>query len=235
MRTSSRVLATTVLTVLAAGQFASAGHATSTTAAVSSPTFAGYQVVKTKGKITQARTTFVVPTITCKKNLSGVGPSVIVQTRLNNKGAYIQSGAGVGVACLNKQATYRAAVIVNGIETNDYQLAPGDRVRATVRIAGGSTQVAIKDITSGADKTATGAGNVGATALIGDASIAVGSTSVGVDPFTRTQFSGAQVNGKPIGKLGAVAVQRTHGTTVQIAVSKLVKEKTFHLTFKNSR
>jgi hypothetical protein len=97
------------------------------------------------------------------------------------------------------------------------------------------TNVEIRDVTSGADKTASGTGNIGSIALIGDAGISVGSTPVGIDPFTPTPFRGAKVNNKSIGSVGAIAVQRTHGTTIQIAVSRLLRKQNFFLTFKNSK
>jgi hypothetical protein len=217
------------------GPFATSGHAASKTAALSNPSFAGYQVTKTKGRITAASTTFVVPTITCKKSFSGVGPSVIVQTKVDAKGGVAQSGAGVGVACDNQQPIYTAVVIVNGAEDNDFAVTPGDVVLASVHLTAASTSVDITDTTSGADKTATGDGSVGATALIGDSGIDFGNASVGIDPFTKTAFTAAKVNNKPIGKLGAVAVQRTHGKRVQIAVGRLLKKQNFSLTFKNSK
>jgi hypothetical protein len=235
MRTHTRLLCVTVASGLLIGPFATSGHAASATSALSNPSFAGYQVTKTKGKITAASTSFVVPTITCKKAFSGVGPSVLVQTKVDAKGGVTQSGAGVGVACDNQQPLYTAVVIVNGVEDNDYTVTPGDVIIASVRITAASTSVDIKDTTSGADKTASGTGSVGAIALIGDSAIDFGSASVGIDPFTKTAFSAATVNNKPIGRLGAVAVQRTHGKQVQIAVSRLFKKQNFALTFKNSK
>lgn len=235
MRSQTRGLVLFVASGLVLGPFAAISDASPSVSRLSNPTFAGYQVSKPNGRITEAATTFVVPTITCKKSFSGVGPSVIVQTRATSKGAVTQSGAGVGVACENKQPIYQAVVIINGNETNDYQLTPGDVVNATVRLSAAATSVDIKDVTSGADKSASGAGGIGAVASIGDSGISFGTASVGIDPFTKTAFTGAKVNRKPIGKLAPVAEQRTHGNTVQIAVSRLVKRQNFVLTFKNSK
>lgn len=236
MRSVIRALSLLAAAGLAVASFAAVGRASPSTSRVSNPSFAGYQVTKTKGKITEAATTFVVPTITCKKTFSGVGPSVIVQTRATSKGAVTQSGAGVGVACQDRQPMYKAVLIINGDEDNDvFDVAPGDVIVATVHMSATATSADISDTTSSANKTESGTGGIGAIALIGDSGINFGTTSVGIDPFSKTAFTGAEVNAKPVGKLNPVAVQRTHGNTVQIAVSRLVKKQNFVLTFKHSR
>jgi hypothetical protein len=216
-----------VVAATAAVPLALAVPAYSSVAPVASSTFAGYDVVHT-GKVTATKVTFVVPTITCKKSFSGVGPADILGTSKSF------SGAGVGVVCEHGKPLYQSVVIVNGTETNGFTLTPKDKVTVTVTMSKKKTTVSIKDATSSAHKKVSGKGGKGNYVEIGCQGIAFGSTSVGVDPFTKTVFTDGSVNGHTLTKEHAYAVERVNGKTVQIVPSALSHKKDFHVTFTHS-
>jgi hypothetical protein len=196
-----------------------------------SATFAGYEVAT---RITTASATLVVPTLTCKKNFSGVGPTIIVDTTTNKKtNSYTYSGGGVGVACEHKKPIYQAVLIVNGAETNDFTMTPGDKVEISVTEKKSKTVVTVNDLTAKQHKTLTGKGAVGADALFGDQGVAINKKSVGIDPFTRTTFTDSLINGKTLKAVHAFAVKRYHHSTLEIAVSALTKGKDFSLVYKH--
>jgi hypothetical protein len=232
---AAALFAVPLATAMISGPLAGPAGAAATQKPQHNSSFAGYEVQKTKGKVTSASTTFVVPTITCKKSYSGVGPAVLINTKPNKKNVYTYSGAGVAVTCQNKVPDYQAVVIVNASEDNDFTVTPGDKINVTVHMSSSKTKVEADDVTSGMTATKKGHGKTGETALIGDASIAFGKTTVGIDPFTKTSFTDGQVDNKNLGHEKAFPVERTHGSTVQIAVSKLKHGKDFILTFKNSK
>jgi hypothetical protein len=196
-----------------------------------SSTFAGYEVSM---KVSTATATLVVPTITCKKNFSGVGPTIIVQSRVDKKtNSYTNSGGGVGVVCEKKQAVYDAVLIVDGAETNVPGLAPGDHVAVSVTEKKSKTVVTVNDVTSSFHKTIKGKGAVGATAYFGDEGVAISKKSVGIDPFTKTAFTDSLVDGKTLKAVHAFPVRRFHKSTLEIGISALTKGKDFALIYKH--
>jgi hypothetical protein len=196
-----------------------------------SSTFAGYEVSM---KVKVATATLVVPTITCKKNFSGVGPTIIVQSTVDKKtNSYTNSGGGVGVVCEKKQPIYDAVLIVNGAETNVAGLSPGDKVAVSVTAKKSKTVVTVHDLTSSFDKTIKGKGAVGATAYFGDEGVAISKKSVGIDPFSRTSFTDSLVNGKTLKAVHAFPVRRFHKSTLEIGISALTKGKNFALIYKH--
>jgi hypothetical protein len=219
--------------VLTTSVVTSAG-AVATVAAQHSKTFAGYQVSKPTAHVNTATTTFVVPTITCKKSFSGVGPSIVVQTTPNKHNIYTDDVGAVGVGCENRQPEYESIITINAHTFNDFPFAANDKVVVTVTVKKSKTTVVIDDTTSGAHKTRTGAGRVGATAFIGDEGLVINSKKTGLDPFTKTSFTASEVNGKSLAAEKAVRFERVRGKTVQIDVSKLSKGKDFTLTFEHS-
>lgn len=198
--------------------------------------FAGYQVSKPAVHVKSATATFVVPTITCKKDFSGVGPSVVVNTAVNKKtNTFTFSGAGVGVGCQSKAPVYQSILVVNGNSTNDLTtLAAGDTVTCTVKMTAAKTTVSVVDVTSGAQKTRTGKGKVGVQAAIGDRSLLIKKLPVGLDTFGKTDFSGAEVNGKPLASEKPVRYTWTRKSTVLVSASKLSKGKDFTVHFHSS-
>jgi hypothetical protein len=220
-------MALPVIALVAGPMTSSAGA----TAPQSSPNFAGYEL--SQKKVTSGSATVVVPTITCKKNTSGVGPSVILDSA---KGIF--SGAGVGVGCQHKQPTYEVIIAVNagaGSEQDQaFVVAPKDKLNITVNVTKGKTKVAVQDVTSAAHKTLTGGGRRMNAAEVGVQSLAIGAVSVGIDPFTTVKFTHCLVNGKPLSKVGAFPVDRKHGKTLQISVSKLSKGRAFTTKFKHT-
>ena len=91
----SAVAAAAAMTVLGGG--GAAGAATGSVAQSHSSIFAGYSVSKPTAHVKRVTATFVVPSITCHNSFSGVGPSVLVYSNVNQKtSAHITSGAGLG-------------------------------------------------------------------------------------------------------------------------------------------
>lgn len=224
-------------TVLAVGAMLSLAVSVSTAASApqaarASRTFAGYEVSK-PSHIRTVTTTFVVPTITCKKSLSGVGPSIVVRTAAK-RGASTDDIAAVGVACVRKSPRYESIIAVNGHAYNDLRFAARDRVVATMTVRPSRTSVTLHDLTSGAHKTRTGAGRLGSVAYLGDEGLIVNSKHTGLDPFTRTSFTGSQVNGRSLAAQHAVPFERKRGSTVQISVGRLRTGGDFVLTFRHS-
>jgi hypothetical protein len=200
-----------------------------------SRTFAGYSVVESKTHIHSASVTFVVPTITCKKDFSGVGPSVVIASTVHHN-TFSDSGGGVAVACQNKQPEYVALPIVDATNYNDTNvpIAAGNKITLTVKY-GSKTIVTLTDDTTHQVDKHTGKGSVGEDASFGDSGLEINHRGVGIDPFTTTQFSAATVNGKPIGK---EAAERTEWVdshhNVLVAASALKNKTAFRTTFKSS-
>jgi hypothetical protein len=210
---------------------AMAGHAAA--AAAKSSTFAGYEV---SHKMSVASATIVVPTITCKKNFSGVGPTIFMQSAPNKKNIFTDSGGGVGVACEQKMPIYQMVITIRGAETNfgDQSLVPGDKLEVTVQEKKSKTKVTVDDVTLKDSHTLSGKGSVGAAVFFGDEGVSFSKKNVGIDPFTPTTFSNSQVDGKSLKAIHASPERRVHGSTVEIAVSPLTKGKKFTLTFKHA-
>lgn len=234
MTRTSRVWLVLAAAIALAASVSTSARATATKAPQRSATFAGYEVSKPTAHVTTATTTFIVPTITCKKSFSGVGPSVVVQTTPNKHNVYTDDVAAVGVGCEKKVPAYESIITIDGHNFNDFPFAAGDKVVVNVTVKKSKTSVTIDDITSGAHKTRAGAGRVGAIAYIGDEGLVINSRKTGLDPFTKTSFTASKVNGKSLAAQKALGFERKRGKTVQIAVSKLSKGKDFTLTFEHS-
>jgi hypothetical protein len=201
----------------------------------SSPTFAGYQVNESKKDIKGASVTFVVPTITCKKDFSGVGPSVLIDsTVVHNK--YSDSGGGIAVVCENRQPEYVALPVVDGTNYDDTNvpISAGNKITVTVKY-GAKTKVTLENDTTHQIDTHTGKKSVGETAYFGDSGIQINHKGVGLDPFTPTSFSAAKVNGRPIGKESPQRYQWVdkHGH-VLVTAGALSGQDAFTTTFKQS-
>ncbi|HEX3823266.1 MAG TPA: G1 family glutamic endopeptidase [Mycobacteriales bacterium] len=221
-------------TTLVASAAAATGSVSRSQTVQKSPSFAGYEVSKPTAHVNTATATFTVPTITCKKNFSGVGPSLVVQTTPNKHNIYTDEIAAVGVGCENKQPAYESIIQINGHSYNDLPFAANDKVKVTVTVRKQRTAVTVEDVTSDAHKTRTSSGRVGATAYIGDLGLIINSKKTGLDAFSKTSFTDVSVNTKSLAKEKAQAFDWTHGKTVKVAVSKLSKGKDFTLTFKHS-
>jgi hypothetical protein len=224
-----------VMTVVATALSVAGGAVAAPGAKQTNTTFAGYLVSKPTGHVKSATATFVVPTITCKKNASGVGPAVLVQSAPNKKNVTTFLGGGIGVGCEHKQAVYESIIVVGGNSTNDLTLAAGDHVTVSVKAVKRKTKVVLDDTTSGGHKTRTGKGMVGATAFIGDSSLEIDNVGVGLDPFTKIPVTGALVNGKSLKAEHAARVTWVRHHTVLVTPSALHGGgKNFTLTFKHS-
>lgn len=201
------------------------------------PNFAGYQGTNAKGNVATVTASFNVPTITCKKTFSGISPGALVLTKPAKKGSVKGSGASVAVACMSGTPSYQAIDVINGQTSPPlYTVSPGDKMTVAVTVTAKKTKATISDVTSGDSTFNRGNGGVGQTAAVGDLGLIIDAdTNTSIDPFSKIGFSAVKVNAKPIGALAPSAFQRTHGKTVQIAVSRLVAKKSFAITFKDSK
>jgi hypothetical protein len=208
-------------------------------AGVTSTGFAGYQVTKPKTHIKAASEDFVVPTITCKKNFSGVGPSVLVQSTVNRRtNTFRVSGAGVGVACEHKTPIYQSIIEVDGTTYNDFRLAAGDHATIAVTLGKHKSTVTLDDTTSHQSVSHRGKRMVGMTASLGGASLSINKIGVGLDPFTPIRIRNADVNGKTVKSEKAERVtwiNKKHPKHILVTASKLRAGKNFEVTFKNSQ
>ncbi len=234
MTANARVLIAVSAALTLAGSLATTASAAPSTTPIASKTFAGYEVTKTKTHVSSVTTTFAVPTITCKKSLSGVGPSIVVQTTPNKKNTYAIDAAAVGVGCVKGKPEYESIIEVNSTSFNDFPFSAGDKVKVTITLNKKKTSVTVDDLTSKTSKTRTGAGRLGEYAYLGDEGLEINSKKTGLDPFTKTSFTGSEVNGKSLSAEKAVAYEAKRGKTLLIAVSKLSKGKDFELTFEHS-
>jgi len=215
------------------GALASAGaHAAVST----NRTFAGYEVSRPTSHISTATVTFVVPTITCKKNSSGVGPSILIQSTVNKHNVYSDSGGGIAVTCQNKQPHYLALPIVDGTNYNDNNvpIAAGDKITLDVKYAK-TTQVTLTDDTTKQVDKHSGKASVGQTAFFGDSGVEVNHHGLGLDPFTTTAFSLAKIDGRPIGKDKPQRFEWVDNhKVVLITASPISHQDQFTTRFKNS-
>jgi hypothetical protein len=199
--------------------------------------FAGYQVARPTTHVSSAAATFTVPTITCRKNLSGVGPAVLVNSTVNTKkNSFTFSGGGVGAGCENKVAVYQAILVVNGTNYDDSEVpvSAGDTVTISVSMTPAKTIVTLIDLTSKSGKTRTGKGKTGASVRIGGSALEINKHLVGLDPFTRISVTNAKVNGKSLSSQRPVRLTWTRGKTTLVVAGALSAGKDFPVTFKNS-
>ena len=225
-------------TMAGARPAAAPSNAAPAVGAVSGPTdfgFAGYQVTKPKAPLNSASASFVVPSITCKKNFSGVGPSVVISSTGSKKRPSTFSGAGIGVGCQHKTPAYQAIITVNGTTSNpSFKVAAGDTFNVSVKMTTARTKVTVDDTTSGAHKTVLGKGRTGVTAQIGNRSLSINKKGVGLDPFTKTKITGAEVNRKSLTAEKAVRYTWVRGSRVLVAASRLTDGRTFTVSFRHS-
>jgi hypothetical protein len=201
--------------------------------------FAGYEVAKTKTHIHSAALKFVIPRITCRNSLSGVGPSVLIQSTPNQRtDASSESGGGVGVACENKTPIYNAIVeVVNhSYDDNLHPLKAGDRVVVTVAYGKRKTTATVRDVTARHSFTRSARHSVGEYAFFGDSSVEIDQKGIGLDPFATTHFRGARVNGRWITVQKPIRTNWVNNKgAVLVAARKLTKSDTFTTTFERSR
>jgi hypothetical protein len=237
IRTRGRLIAAGTLLALGTAGLTAASAASAPRAKTqTSSHFAGYTVTgSAKKHIRSAALSFDVPTITCHKHDSGVGPSLLLTSTVV-KNTYSFSGGGIIVACENGTVQYLAVPVVDQDQKPDESMTitPGDKI--TVKVAyGAKTTVKLTDDTTKISDTVTGKKSVGGTAYFGDDGLQLNSKSIGVDAFTKTSFSGATVNGRAIGRQ-----KPTHDTwvdrhkRVQVAASGLVHGNAFTTSFKRA-
>lgn len=194
-------------------------------------TFAGYELSKPKAGVWTASASFVIPSITCKKHESGIGPAVIVDTMPNKKNIYLTDIAAVAVSCVNNQPKY---VTINQVE-NNYDnkytnLQAGDTVDLSITASKKTTKVTVDDVTQKESETRTGKPDPGENASIGAAGLEINKHSVGIDPFGTLTIKDALINGKTLKAEKAVQYDLKFKTTL-VDSSKLHHGDDFTDTF----
>jgi hypothetical protein len=202
-----------------------------------SATFAGYEVSKPKAHIKHVTATFVVPRITCENAFGGVGPSVLLYSKVNPRtGTHRTTGGGVGVACENGNPFYESVFIVNDrpIKGGLVEFSPGDVVTVTVKVTRASSKVAIEDTTTGVSRSHDGAGKVATETFIGDNSVNVNGVAGKLNPFSKTRVSDVLVDHKPLGDSNAHRYIWVRDATTLVTASRLTDGRDFTLTFRHS-
>jgi Peptidase A4 family len=210
------------------------------TAGQTNLTFAGYQLSKPATHVKSATATFTIPTISCKKNFSGVAEGVVIDSTVNKKtNSFVQTVGGIGAGCSKHQPEYVSIIDVDSTNSNDLVgLAPGDKVQVTVKTSPTRDSVTVDDLTAKVHKTRAGKGTTGLTADIGGSALDINNIGVGLDKFTPISVTAATINGKSLAaeKASVVTWVRTKRgkSTVLVTAGKLSKGKDFTVTFKHS-
>jgi hypothetical protein len=203
------------------------------TAGQTNAEFAGYDVQKATGHISSVSEKFVVPKITCKKDFSGVGPAIVLNSVVHRKSnSFTVAEVGVGAGCESKTPTYDAIVQVDGVAHNDFHVSAGDHI--TVSIVAKKHKTIATLVDGKQTSRYPGAKMVGASTFLGATSIAVSKKNVKLDPFTPIKVSRAKVNGKSLASQHATKLTWVNGKTVLVKPSKLAKGGEFVLRFVNS-
>ena len=178
--------------------------------------FAGYDFSSAKVTVISAR--FTVPTVTCKGNLSGVGPGAFIvdDFKVVVKGVVKKeeglTGSGLIVACLHGGPTYQLATAVNGSEINSAYVKAGHVILVEVHVTAKASSVTIRDLSSTLKESQTGKGGQTSYVSIGTAAILVGKVQVGIDKFTPVTFTDVSVQDRPLSRWKPYAVERYRGT-----------------------
>jgi hypothetical protein len=199
--------------------------------------FAGYEVSKPNAHIKNVTATFVVPSITCDDEFGGVGPSVLVYSKINPRtGSHRTSGGGIGVACENGIAFYQSVFIVNDktVSAGPISFSPGDVVVVSVSVTPRSSTVRINDTTSSVSRSHTGAGKVATQAFVGDNSVNVDGVSGELNPFTKTRVTNVLIDRSPLGRNHPHRFAWVRDGVKLVTASRLSAGKNFTLTFRSS-
>jgi hypothetical protein len=230
MKRSAFAVAATAAALLASPSAAVAAPATH------SSIFAGYVVSKPSAHIKNVTATFEVPSITCEHELGGVGPSVLLYSKVNPRtGSHRTSGGGIGVACQNGAAFYQSVFIVNDktVEGGLVTFTPGDVVVVSVRVTRAASTVTIEDTTTGVSRSHTGHGKVASQSFIGDNAVNVDGVRGELNPFTKTRVTRVRIDGTPLGENHPDRFVWVRGGSTLVATSRLTAGENFTLTFRN--
>jgi hypothetical protein len=176
-----------------------------------STVIAGYEVVATR--LTTISGQFTIPTLVCGASTSGIGPGVFVTGSFGNPKHPTSgfSGAGTLATCTGGAPTFTIGTIVNSVEKHSVTVKSGDRLSVAVLETPHRTTVTVRDLTSGAGASDTGAGGKLISALAGSAGISVNHVAVGVDRFTPVQFSRVLIQGRSLLSWNPFAIERVRG------------------------
>jgi hypothetical protein len=183
------------------------------------PDFAGYVAAVAPGSATSAAAQFKVPRLSCTAASRGITPGVLVL--VNNFRS--ESSAYLFVLCIRGRAVYFPALDVNRNEVNyTTSFHAGDVVKVSAKVTTRGTTVQITDVTRGVTKRRTGPGARPSAVFVGDDSVFLGTTRLGVPNFGTLTFTSCLVDGRALAHLHPVRAQRVNSrNVVQIATGAL--------------
>jgi hypothetical protein len=201
------------------------------TSGLKSTGFAGYAA--TPATRASLKATIKIPSIACAASgETGIGPGVW----LTGLASSLSGAAGL-LFCENGQATYDAAVAVNGTQTIPFSVKPGDTLVVSVSETTSKTSATIRDVTTGQGKTVSGTGNDKTQALVGDSGVyfsGVPGPVAGVPRFKSYPVSSVSVGGQALGSVHPVRVERVKGTIVQLVPTAITGGNAFKIVFKHT-
>ena len=189
---------------------------------IKSDDFAGYS---TGAGTDVVKATIKVPQATCSSS-SGLyffSPGVYV---LGPSGV---TGGGLNVTCDGGSLTYQAQVDINsGPQDVLFTINPGDTITVTASETVAGATVTVKDLTSKASGTDTGAGDGVTSTLVG------AYASPPIPTFTKASFSKVTVGSTGLGSNNPVELEMVSGTLVLMAPNAISNGKSFAVLLKNS-
>ena len=182
--------------------------------------FAGYAAAVAPGSATSAAAQFKVPRLSCTAADRSIAPEVLVA--VNNFRS--ESSAYLFVVCHRGRAFYFPALDINGNEVN-YAITSvraGDVIKISAKVTTRATTVQVTDVTRRVTKRRTGAGARPSAVLVGDDSVFLNTTRLGVPNFGTLTFTSCLVNGRALARSHPVRDQRVNSRGIlQIATGAL--------------
>jgi hypothetical protein len=183
--------------------------------------FAGYVAAVAPGSATSAAAHFKVPRLSCTAAPDrGITPGVLVFVNSFRTA----SAASVFAICHRGRALYFPALLINGHEVN-YITTPvhaGDVIKVSATVTTRGTTVQVTDVTTRVTKRRTGAGARSSAAFVGDGSVFLNTTRLGVPNFGTLTFTSCLVNGRALARSHHVRIQRVNSRGIlQIATGAL--------------
>ena len=160
------------------------------------PVFAGYVAAAVPGSATSAAAQFKVPRLSCTTAADrGITPGVLIA----NSRSF--SSTDLFAICHRGRAFYFPALDINGNQVN-YTTAvhAGDVIRVSATVTTRGTTVQVTDVTTRVTKRRTGAGARFSAVFVGDDSVLLNTTLMGVPNFGTLTFTGCLVDGRALAR-----------------------------------
>jgi hypothetical protein len=195
---------------------------------INNPDLAGYVAAVAPGSATSAAAQFKVPRLSCTTAPDrGILPGV--QVVVNSFRSF--SAAFVFVICHRGRALYFPAVDINGHQVNfTTSVRAGDVIKVSATVTTRGTTVQVTDVTTRVTKRRTGAGARSSAVFVGDDSVFLNATRLGVPNFGTLTFTSCLVDGRALARLRHVRVQRVNRGILQIATGALSPRGTAFVT-----